>query len=165
MKAKLSILLLLSFLLCCKKDNNVNVVLNGALSTCETNFACTYNFYEHADLNSSNQLVTGNDRVFDYSSVDSSICNLTNRIYFKTSLNTTSFDINSAQIAAGQATYLQICACCDYQYFPHAIGGEIKGKKTGANQWLVNATIVLGGNDSKPVDTLTVNQYFSFKSL
>jgi len=44
------------------------------------------------------------------------------------------------------------------------IGGEIKGKKTDADHWLINATVILGDINNKPVDTLSVNQIFTLKA-
>jgi hypothetical protein len=88
---------------------------------------------------------------------------MTNELSFKTSLNSNSFVINSNVIAAGLVTYNQNCVCCNFILLK-PIGGEIKGKRTDVNQWLINATVILGDNNNKPIDTLKVNQYFTLKA-
>jgi len=141
---KTTILLLFAFLLRCRKDKNSNITLNGPLTYCPANNTCTYNYYDQADLNGYSQLITGGDRVFIYKSVDSSLCDITARLYFKTSLSNNDFGLNGSQIAAGAAAYNLSCACCYIAYQSKPIGGEIKGKRTDASHWLVNATVILG---------------------
>jgi hypothetical protein len=59
-----------------------------------------------------------------------------------------------------------ICPCCDYASILQPIGGEIKGKKTDSNHWLINATIIFGNSiNGTPADTLVVNQYFTLAKL
>ncbi|MDB5008924.1 MAG: hypothetical protein JWP45_3317, partial [Mucilaginibacter sp.] len=107
----------------------------------------------------------GNYRVFVYKSVNANSCDEIALLYFKTSISNDNFDINASEIANGQAvTYGSSCTCCE-MIAVKPIGGEIKGKRTDANHWLINATIILGGSENKPVFTLTVNQYFTVKSL
>jgi hypothetical protein len=162
MKTKLSIIVLFIALLGCKKAANVNVVLTGTLTDCAANSTCSYTYYDNASFTNWNQPVSGDNRLFWYKTVNNNLCDATTEIYFKTLLNNSDFDITSAQIAAGQiAGYNVNCACCDYQFFPQPIGGEIKGKKTGANTWLINASIILGPSVNHPTDTLIVNQYFT----
>ncbi len=162
MKIKTTIIILFAVVLGCKKAANINVVLTGALTDCAANSTCTYFYYDNANFTNWNQPVNGDSRIFWYKSVNSNLCNTTTEIYFKTSLSNSDFDITSTQVAAGQIVgYNVSCACCDYQFFPKPIGGEIKGKRTDANHWLINASIILGGNATDPTDTLVVNQYFS----
>jgi len=165
MKIKASILILFVVLFGCSKGNNVNVTLNGALSNCSANYVCTYNYYDHAEV-SQNKLTTGGSRVFSYTSVDSSGCVDTKQLYFKTSLGSGDFDLKASQIAAGLAIYYEgggpICMPVIEATKP--IGGEIKGKKTDADHWLINATVILGDINNKPVDTLSVNQIFTLKA-
>jgi hypothetical protein len=162
MKTKVTILILFVILLSCKKSNNLNLVLNGTLTDCAANSTCTYNYYDNADFINGNQPLPGNYRVFWYKSVNTNVCDATTGIYFKTSLSDNDFEINSNQIAAGQiVAYDQVCPCCDYAVAFKPIGGEIKGKRTDANHWLINATIVFGVYAGTPIDTLTVNQYFT----
>jgi len=163
MKAKATIIILCFILFSCNKDNT-QVTLNGNLTDCPENFACTYNYYDQADYTALNQLIPGGNRVFAYNSVDANLCNLTIQLYFKTSLSNNDFDINAAQIVAGQASYNTICACCDVILLK-PIGGEIKGKRTDASHWLINATVILGNAGNKAIDTLKVNQNFTLKTL
>ncbi len=166
MKTKAAILILFAILLGCKKSNNLNLVLNGVLTDCPSNYTCSYDYFDNADFINGNQPVPGNYRVFWYKSVNTNVCDATTGIYFKTSLSNNEFDISSTQIAAGQiVAYDQICPCCDYATVSKPIGGEIKGKRTDANRWLINATIVFGVSANNPVDTLTVNQYFTMEKL
>jgi len=164
MKIKALVLVLFVVLLGCGKGSDVNVVLNGALSNCPANFTCTYNYYDHASVQS-NTLTPGASREFSYTAVDSTICNYTRQLYFDYALSNDDFDIKASQIAAGQAIYYETCPCCNLIFNPKAIGGEIKGKRTDGSHWLINATIVIGDNNNKPVDTLIVNQTFTLKPL
>jgi hypothetical protein len=164
MKIKALILVLFVVLIGCGKGSNVNVVLNGATTNCPANFSCTYNYYEHASVQQ-NTLIPGASREFSYTAVDSTICTDTRQLYFDFALSSDEFDIKSAQIAAGQAIYFESCPCCNFAFNPEAIGGEIKGKRTDANHWLINATIVIGDANNTPVDTLIVNQTFTLKAL
>ncbi len=161
MKIKALVLAVFVVLLGCGKGSDVNVVLNGALSNCPANFTCTYSYFDHASIEQ-NRLGPGASREFSYSAVDSTVCNDTKAaLFFDFALSNDEFDIKSAQIAAGQAIYYESCPCCNFAYNPKAIGGEIKGKRTDANHWLINGTIVIGDNNNKPVDTLVVNQTIS----
>jgi hypothetical protein len=166
MKTKVSILILFAILLGCKKSNNLNLVLNGALTDCPVNYTCSYNYFDNADFTNGNQPVPGNYRVFWYKSVNTNVCDATSEFYFKTSLSNNEFEISSNQIALGQiVAYDLVCPCCDYATVSKPIGGEIKGKRTDASHWLINATIVFGGSVGNPIDTLTVNQYFAIQTL
>ncbi|MDF2430659.1 MAG: hypothetical protein JWP44_290 [Mucilaginibacter sp.] len=167
MKIKLALLILSAVLLSCGKDhNNSNIVVTGILTDCPANTTCTYNYSDNADYTTSPlQTAHGNYRVFVYKSVNANSCDEIALLYFKTSLSNNNFDINASEIASGQTvTYGSSCTCCE-MIAVKPIGGEIKGKRTDASHWLINATIILGGSDNKPVFTLTVNQYFTVKSL
>jgi hypothetical protein len=163
MKVKATIIILCFILFSCNKDNTL-VTLNGTLTDCPANFACTYFYYNQADFTSLNQVVPGGDMVFAYNSINANLCGLTNQLYFKTSTSNNDFDISASQIAGGQVNYNTICACCNVILLK-PIGGEIKGKRTDATHWLVNATVILGNASNKAIDTLTVNQYFVLKTL
>jgi hypothetical protein len=170
MKIKTAIFFLCVTLFSCSKDNNPNVLLNGTLTNCPVNATCTYNYYEGADFTSSNQLVRGNYRVFTYNSLEQNGCGPNTLLYFKTSLSNNYFDIGSSQIAKGQVTaYIDNCPCCEYfaqVAYPKPIGGEIKGKKTDSNNWLINTAIIFGNsNNTTPIDTLIVNQYYPLTKL
>jgi hypothetical protein len=147
----------------CRKSGDNNISLSGTLTNCPANTVCTYNYFDHADISATNQLVAGSDRVFWYKSVNNNLCNITNEFNFRTSLKSNSFVINSNGIATGLVTYNQSCTCCSFILLK-PIGGEIKGKRTDVDQWLINATVILGDNNNKPFDTLKVNQYFTLKA-
>jgi hypothetical protein len=104
--------------------------------------------------------------VFSYQSVNPNVCGATSQFFCKTDLTATEFDITSNQIAGGQifANYFS-CPCCEYAVLFKPIGGEIKGKRTDATHWLVNATIIFGTTPTVPVDTLVVNQYFTVQPI
>ena len=166
MKVIAIIFILFIILFGCQKDNNPNVILNGTLTDCAANSTCTYNYYDNADF-ANGQPVQGNYRGFWYTSVNANVCGATSQFYFKTPESNSNFDISSSQIAAGQiVAYNLACPCC---YIANnveiAIGGEIKGKRTDADHWLINATIILGVSVNEPVDTLVVNQYFAVEKL
>ena len=162
MKAKAMLLLAICLLWGCSKSTNTDVLLTGKLTDCAANNTCTYNYYENSDLNQYNQLVNGNYRVFEYKSISPDVCDATTTINFKTAINTSDFVITANQISAGQlVTYAFSCACCDNLANVKPIGGNIKGKKIGANTWLVNAAVILGTSATRPIDTLVVNQYFT----
>jgi hypothetical protein len=167
MKTKPVIFILYIFLLGCSKDNSPNITLNGALTNCATGTMCTYNYYQSADFTGPNQIVDGNYRVFAYNNVTNTSCGSNVQFYFKTALSNNYLDITSSQIAAGQVlAYNVICACCAYPLaYSKPIGGEIKGEKTDSNHWLINASIVFGNASNVPVDTITVNQYFTLEKL
>jgi hypothetical protein len=157
------ILLLGVILLGCRKSKDNSVSLSTVLTDCPVNTSCTYNYFDRAGITAVNQLVAGGDRVFWYKSVNSTLCNMTNELNFKASLNSNSFVINSNAIATGLVAYNQSCVCCDFILLK-PIGGEIKGKRTDVNQWLINATVILGDHNNKPFDILKVNQYFTLKA-
>ncbi|HEY4326029.1 MAG TPA: hypothetical protein VGN20_18710 [Mucilaginibacter sp.] len=167
-KATTTAVCLLFFLLSCSKDNSTNIELNGALTDCPANTNCTYSYYNSADFTASNQLVKGSFRVFAFKSGNSNSCGPSVQLYFKTALNSTILDISAKQIAAGQVTaYNMICPCCEYfaAIYSKPIGGEIKGKRTDSNHWLINASIIFGNQSNTPIDTVTVNQYFTLEKL
>jgi hypothetical protein len=164
MKIKPSLIVLLVILFGCNKDN-MNVTVDGALTDCAKNFTCTYNFYENASIGNDIAIVHGSNRVFMFLAIDSNLCDYTDRLFFKTTTSDNDFDITSSQIAAGGATYIESCPCCNIAFEPHAIGGEIKGKKTDVTHWLLNAKIILGDPSNRPIDTVVVNQYFVVKAI
>jgi len=168
MKVKATIFILFVILLSCRKDNNPNVVLNGALTDCPANFTCSYSYYDNADFTNIKLPVQGNYSVFWYNSVNANVCGATTQFYFKISSGSTSFDIGSSQIANGQIVAREIdCPCCERATLAtEPIGGEIKGKRIDATHWLLNASIVFGTTFNKaPVDTLIVNQYFTLQQV
>ena len=156
-----AIFFFLVVLLSCKKSNSPNITLSTNLTDCPANSTCSYLYYDNADFVNAAPPVPGSFRVFSYQSVNQNVCGATSQFLFKTPLNATGFDITSNQIAAGGvfASYL-VCPCCDYAVAFKPIGGEIKGKRTDATHWLVNASIVFGTSVTAPADTLVVNQYF-----
>ena len=104
--------------------------------------------------------------MFWYKSVNNNLCNAATEIYFKTSLSNNDFEINSNQIASGQLSgYVFSCACCDVLANVKPIGGEIKGKRTDATHWLINASVIIGTAGNAPLDTIIVNQYFTQQQL
>lgn len=169
MKVLISILVAFSMLSGCTKDKNKNpdIVLNGVLTNCQPNTNCTYDYYDNADVVNGGQPVQGKYRLFIYNSVNTNMCNATDRLYFKISMGNNSFDIGSSQIAAGQIIADEnICPCCAIaaSLSTKAIGGKIKGKRTDATHWLVNASVVIGAAfNNVPIDTLVVNQYFTLQ--
>ncbi|MDP9047666.1 MAG: hypothetical protein M3N14_05975 [Bacteroidota bacterium] len=161
MKAKSIILIIFTLLLGCKKDSS-NIVLSTTLTDCPTNYNCTYNYFDQTDLDNSRQLVRGGYRVFLYNSIHTNVCGPHQQFYVKTALNASEFLITSKQIASGQIIAYDIkCPCCATAFLSQPISGEIKGKKTDATHWLINATIIFDA----PADTLKVNQYFSLAKL
>jgi hypothetical protein len=164
MKRKTIIFFLAAILLSCRKDPAV--VLDTTLTSCPANHTCDYNYFDGADFNGS-QVIHGGSRVFKYTSAGSLLCDATAQFNVKISLNSTSFDITSAQIAAGQVVSASdfICPCCDYDILTKPIGGEIKGKRVSSTSWLLNARIIFGTSASYPADTITVNQYFTLAKL
>jgi len=166
MKSKALIIFLCVIVLGCTKKSNINVVLSTNLTNCPANYTCAYSYFDNADFKNWYQPVHGNYRVFWYKSVDSALCSATSTFYFKTPMSQGDFDITANQIASGQVFAQNFeCPCCDFASITKPIGGEIKGKKTDATHWLVNATIVFGTSFDKPIDTLVVNQYFSQQKL
>jgi hypothetical protein len=159
MKLKLTIFIFCIGLLACSKDKSVTV--NGNITGCPVNTTCTYNYFEQADFNTAYQLISGGFKVFSYKSVNNNLCDAATSLYFKTTMSSSDFVINSSQIKAGQiVAYGFSCACCDFLAYRKPIGGEIKGTKTGTNSWLINATVIMGDANNKPTDTLVVNQHF-----
>jgi hypothetical protein len=162
MKHRIAILFASIILLRCHKD--APIVVDGTLTTCPVNSTCTYNYYDSADFGG-NQPKQGNYRVFWYKSTNKNLCDATSDLYFKMSLSSNNFVIDTRQIAGGQMVgYNFSCMCCDYVPLK-PIGGEIKGKKVDANHWVINATVILANSQNKPLDTIKVNQYFTLTSL
>ena len=161
MKNKAFLLFLLLVTLGCAKKNNTNVVLSTDLTACPANSNCTYNYYDNANFTNGNQPVAGNSRVFWYKTMNANICDATTEFFFKTSMSDTEFDITSSQIASGEVFANDfICPCCDYDLLLKPVGGDIKGKRTDATHWLINASIIFSTSISAPADTVVVNQYF-----
>lgn len=166
MKAFSTILILSLLLFSCKKGSNPQVTLTGTLTNCPVNSTCTDNYFDNADFKDWSKPVQGNYRVFWYKSVNSNLCDAATEIYFKTSLSNNDFDITSNQIASGQVSgYVFSCACCDVLANVKPIGGEIKGKRTDATHWLINASVIIGTASNAPLDTIIVNQYFTQQQL
>jgi hypothetical protein len=158
--------MLLVVLLGCKKSSTPNITLSTNLTDCAANSTCTYTYYDNADFVNATPPVHGNFRVFSYQSVNQNVCGATSRFFFKTQLSDNEFDITSSQIAAGDVFANNfVCPCCDYDVLFKPIGGEIKGKRTDATHWLVNASIVFGTSPTSPADTVVVNQYFTKQPL
>jgi len=166
MKARIILVILCAIMFSCKKGTKPDIVLNGALTDCAANLTCTYNYFDNADFTNGNQPVAGSSRVFWYKTVNANICGATTEFFFKTNMSDTEFDITSSQIAAGDVFANDfICPCCDYAALFKPIGGEIKGQRTDATHWLVNASIIFGTSMNTPVDTVVVNQYFTRQAL
>jgi hypothetical protein len=166
MKAKATIFMLCVIILSCRKGNSPDITLNGKLTDCSANSTCTYSYFDNAEINSTHQIISGNFRVFCYKSVNVNLCGATSEFFVKTALGDSEFDITSSQIAAGQVFANDFsCPCCENALLFTPIGGEIKGKRTDATHWLVNATIIFGTSPTTPVDTLVINQYFSQQKL
>ncbi len=164
MKIKTAILITAVTLWGCSKDNKQALSTN--LTDCPANFTCNYNYYDDADFTDFTQPVAGKYRVFWYKSIVNNSCGLSRQLYFKEALNSGYFEIDGSQIAAGQVVgYNFNCPCCDLFLYTQPIGGFIKGTKTDANIWLVNASIIFGTADKKAVDTLTINQYYTQAKL
>ncbi len=167
MKIKWAIFTLAVLTLACNKNNgnNPNVTLDGALTGCAEPASCTFNYYDNADIQNANQPVKGNSRVFWYKSVNADVCMAATEVFFKASLNASSFEITSDQIKAGGiVNYNFSCACCDY-ILAKVVGGDVKGKRISSDKWLINASVILGDQNNKVLDTVVVNQYFTQKSL
>lgn len=166
MKTKaVTLIILVATLLGCSKDKS-SITLSGPSNSCPVNSSCSYIYYDNANFNNTSGVQAGQNRVFTYIAVNSQICNLSTSVYFKTALSNNDFEINAQQIASGQvAAYGEVCACCDLLANTKPIGGDIKGKKTGANTWLINATVIIGNSNGTATDTVTVNQYFNLTTM
>lgn len=168
MKTKaVTIFILVATLLGCSKDKS-SIALNGALTNCPANSACSYIYYDNANFTNTLGIQTGQNRVFTYVSVNNQICGETTSLYFKTTLSNNDFEIDAAQIASGEALAPEeTCPCCEQPGGGNTklIGGDIKGKKTGTNTWLINATVIRGTSSGTPIDTLVVNQYFTLSTM
>jgi len=162
MKIKAGIFSILIVLLFgCSKDG---LVMNGTITGCPINSTCSYQYYENADYTNLYTLKSGQNRVFVYKSVDSAICNALTSMYFKADMGSNSFEINAKQITLAQvASASLVCACCNTVPF-NPIGGDIRGTKKNSTAWLINAEIIEGDANGKPVDTVVVNQYFTLSS-
>lgn len=160
---KLLIIILLSAITSsCNKDKKAEP--ETPLTNCPDNSNCSYSFTEKADIDPPGKIVSGDDRVFYYSSVNTKLCSANTQLYFKTPVNSNDFTITGSQIAAGQAIYNVTCPCCDFIGLK-PIGGKIKGTKVNANKWLINAVVTLGRDQTKAAfDTLKVTQYFILKA-
>ena len=166
MKARATLFILFVILLGCKKGSSPNTTLSTALTDCPSNFNCTYHYYNNADFVNAGDPVQGNFRLFSYQTGEGNSCGPNSKFYFKIAPGATNFDITSNQIAEGKIfAYFFNCPCCDFGMFDMPIGGEIKGERTDATHWLVNASIVFGTSVTAPVDTLVVNQYFTQQPL
>jgi hypothetical protein len=168
MKVKAIIFALFVVLFSCRKDTGPNVVLDGTLTDCPANFTCNYNYFDNADFTTIKLPVQGNYRVFWYDSQNTVSCGTLIQFYFKIPLSSSSFEFSSNQIVAGEVVAQdEVCLCCGRATIgTEPISGEIKGKRTDATHWLINATIVFGTTFNKvPVDTLVVNQYFTSQKL
>jgi len=166
MKIKAAVLILCVLMFSCRKGIKPDIILNGNLTDCPANLTCTYSYYDNADFTAANQPVRGNFRVFWYKTVNANICNATSDFFFKINSNETQFDITSSKIASGDIVANDyVCPCCDYAPLFKPLGGEIKGKRTDATHWLINASIIFGISAGHPADTVVVNQYFTRQTL
>lgn len=162
MKTKTIAFLFLILICSCQKGSVL--ILDTNLSSCPINSTCTYNFNDNSNFSGSNQIISGNDRVFFYQSVNNKLCDLTTQLFLKIPMGNTEFKIDSAQIVSQQLVgYFTNCACCELLANVNPIGGEIKGKSIDGTHWLINAKVIVGISPNKPIDTLIVNQYFSKK--
>ncbi|WP_259067259.1 hypothetical protein HDF24_11715 [Mucilaginibacter sp. X4EP1] len=166
MKTKaITLFILVATLLGCSKDKS-SITLSGPSNSCPVNSSCSYIYYDNANFNNTASVQAGPNRVFTYVVVNSQICNLSTSVYFKTALSNNDFEINDQQIASGQVVaYGEVCTCCDLLANTKVIGGDIKGKKTGTNTWLINATVIIGNSSGTPIDTVAVNQYFNLTTM
>ncbi|MCC8424590.1 hypothetical protein [Mucilaginibacter sp. UR6-11] len=156
MKQNIVILFILNLIIAgCNKDKSIK--LDEKLTDCPQNSECTYQYFEQADFGDSS-VQNGSKTVFSYKRINSTLCNAKTLLYFKTDMGKNEFVITGSQIA-GNTNYNIICACCSTLLLK-PIDGEIKGKKISANNWLINARVILGGSDHKPIDTLIFNQHF-----
>jgi hypothetical protein len=152
--------LLIAILFGCSKDNGI--VMNGTFTDCPPGGSCSYSYYENVDFTSPTALTAGPNRVFVYKCITNNNCTATTSLYFKTTMGSSSFEIDSTQIAAAKlATAGLVCACCNMPGNLKQIHGDIRAKKTGTNTWLINAYVVQGDADGHPIDTVLVNQYFT----
>jgi hypothetical protein len=167
MKTKaVTLFILVATLLGCSKDKSNLTLSQPSNNSCPVNTTCSYIYYDNADFSNTFSVQTGQYRVFAYNSINNQGCGATASLYFKTSLSSNDFEITAAQIVAGQALiYGTACACCDVIADTKTIGGDIKGKKTGTNIWLINATVIRGNSTGTQQDTLTVNQYFTMSTM
>ena len=166
MKIKAAIIILCVIMFSCRKSSKPEITLTGTLSDCPANSTCTYNYFDNADFTNGNQPVAGSSCVFWYKTVNANMCGATTEFLFKTNMSDIEFDITSSQIAAGDVFANNfVCPCCDYDIAFKPIGGEIKGRRTDATHWLINASIIFGTSISAPIDTVVVNQYFTRQTL
>ena len=70
-------------------------------------------------------------------------------------MGATQFDLSGSQVVSAQVAFGQSCVCCDFVAV-QPTGGEIKGQRTDASHWLVNAKVILSSADKKLTDTLVV---------
>ena len=158
----LSVLLLFFLFIGCNKTNDLG--LDNNLSGCPINSNCIYTYLDNADLSQNTGVVSGNFRVFNYQVLNSKICDLTTGLYFKVPIFNNNFVIDANQIETNNTViYYYSCICCDFLANIHPIGGTIKGKIIRPNQWLINANVIVGLSNDKPLDTIVVNQYFTKK--
>ncbi|WP_259067260.1 hypothetical protein HDF24_11720 [Mucilaginibacter sp. X4EP1] len=152
--------LLICILFGCKKGDNI--VLNGTFTDCPPGGSCSYFYHENVDYTNLYALTSGQERVFIYKCVTNDHCTSTQSFYFKTSMGNSSFEIDSVQVLAAKvATVGLVCPCCDVPANLKQVHGDIRGKKTGNNTWLINAYLVQNDASGQPVDTVVVNQYFT----
>jgi hypothetical protein len=163
MKTKAGIFFILIVILFgCSKDG---LVMNGTITDCPINSTCSYLYHENADYTNVYALTTGQNRVFVYKSIDSAMCNAVTTMYFKADMSSNSFEITAKQITLAQvASANLVCTCCDIAPFINPIGGDIRGTKKNGTTWLINAEIIEGDANSKPIDTVVVNQYFTLST-
>jgi hypothetical protein len=163
MKIKAGIFsILIVILFGCSKDG---LVMNGTITNCPNNSTCSYQYYENADYTNVYKLTSGQNRVFVYKSVDSAMCNALTSMYFKADMGSSSFEITAKQIILAQvASASLICSCCNSVGYINPIGGDIRGAKKNSTAWLINAEIIEGDANGKPIDTVVVNQYFTLSS-
>jgi hypothetical protein len=139
----------------CKKHSEPDKNTND-LTSCPVNSDCTHTFStipEYAlDQPSS-------FRAFTYGQILKESCNIETRMMIKAPLTNNQFDYNAQDIVNGAVNYNFICPCCNFILFK-PIGGHVEGYRIDDQKWLIHATVILGPEVNKPMDTLTVNQYF-----
>ena len=164
MKTKITLFIVVILLIACHKDKPITV--DPSLTDCPVNSSCIYNYHDQADFSAINPLIHGSNRVFLYSR-SSGVCGPTSQFSIKTSLGSSDFTISLSQLSSGQMlAYNNSCPCCArVTVLLPIIGGEIKGRRVNATQWLINARIIFGTSSTTPTDSIKVNQYFTLSKL
>lgn len=155
-------LILCSLMFSCHKEKKIT--LSTDLTACPATQECSYFYFENSDLSSTAAITAGNSRIFNYQSISTNECAMTNSLYWAIDLGATQFDIGASELTSNKVVYIQSCPCCDF-IAVQPVDGEIKGEKVDATHWLVNFTLKLSSADKKFTSTLAINQYFSESGL